>query len=231
MDIFEHISQKVIYPINIKGLDLSITNEIVVLWASVVLIGLFFFLASRKVKILPHRAQNMGEIYIAMLWEYLEPIVHDKSWLPFFCSLFSMILFCNLLGLIPEVIPPTTNINFTAALAILVFAVTLYAGIKNNGFGKYLRSFIPGGMPWPILFFIVPIELISQLARPFSLAVRLFANIFAGHAVVLTIIGMIFMFKSYWVIPGSVLGVIVISAFEIFVALIQAFVFTFLAAF
>ncbi len=231
MNVLEHISRRVIYPISLFGIDVSITNEILVLWIAVFLVCLLFALASRSPKIIPGRIQNFAEIYVTTLWEYLEPIVRDRTWLPFFCGLFSVILFCNLLGIVPGFLPPTVNINFTATLAVIVFITSQIVGIKTNGLARYLKSFAPPGVPGPVLVFIVPIEIISQLARPFSLAIRLFANLFAGHAVILTIVGMIFIYKSYWVASGSLFGNLAVSAFEIFVALIQAFIFTFLSAF
>jgi F-type H+-transporting ATPase subunit a len=231
MNVIEHISAKVIFPLKLFGFDISVTNEIIVLWLAVLLICLFFYFSSRAVKLVPGKLQSIAELYVTTLWEYIEAIIKEKSWLPFFCALFSLIFFCNLLGIVPGLLPPTVNINFTATLAIMIFLLTQIVGIKMHGVAKYSLSFVPSGVPWPVLIFIVPVEIISQLARPFSLAIRLFANLFAGHAVILTIVSMIFIYKSYWVIPGSLMGNLVISAFEIFVALIQAFIFTFLSAF
>ena len=231
MDIIGHLSSKVWVPLKIGNLDISITNQIVVMWVAAVLVILFFYFSGRKTSVVPTPLQNFAEMYISALWQTIEPIVHDRIWLPFFCGLFSFILSCNLLGAIPGVTPPTANINFTATLAAMIFLIAQGVGIKKHGAVKYFSGMAPSGVPWPILIFLIPIEIMSQLARPFSLAVRLFANLFAGHAVILTIVGLIFVFKSYYVIPGSLIVDLAISMFEIFIAFIQAFIFTFLSAF
>jgi F-type H+-transporting ATPase subunit a len=125
----------------------------------------------------------------------------------------------------------TTNINVTAALAIIVFVTVQAAGIYHLGITGYLKKYIPEGVPFFIVIFMIPVEIVSQLARPFSLAVRLFANMFAGHAVMLLLISMIFIFRSYILLPIPVLGNTAFLAFELFIAAIQAFVFTYLSAF
>ncbi|MBI5701061.1 F0F1 ATP synthase subunit A [Candidatus Saganbacteria bacterium] len=231
MNTIEHLAAKDVFPLHAFGVDISITNQILVMWGAMFLIILFFFIASRKVKSIPHKVQNFAEIYLTVLWEPLEPSLGDKKWLPFFCAIFSLIFFCNLLGAIPGATPPTANINFTASLAFVVFLATHIVGVYKHGTQKYLLSLAPSGIPLPILIFLFPIEIVGQLVRPFSLAIRLFANLFAGHVVMLSIVGLIFVFKSYWIIPGSLFGNLIISLFEVFVAFIQAFIFTFLSAF
>lgn len=231
MNIIEHLSPHVVFPIHIGPVDLSITNQVLIMWAAAALVMLFFLLAGRKPTLIPHKLQNAAEIYIEALWDNIEPIVHDKAWLPFFCALFSFIFFINLLGIMPGLTPPTSNINFTASLAIIIFLLSHCAGIRRHGAIKYLKSFAPSGVPWPVLVFIVPVEFVSQIARPFSLSVRLFANMFAGHAVMLTLISLIFVFKSVYILPWPVIGNMLVSAFEIFISLIQAFIFTFLSAY
>lgn len=231
MNIIEHLLPKVIFPIQIGPVNLSITNQVLVMWLAAALVVLFFYLAGRKPTLIPHKLQNAAEIYIEALWDNIEPIVHDKAWLPFFCALFSFIFFINLLGLFPGLTPPSSNINFTASLAIIIFLLAHSVGIKQHGLIKYLKSFAPSGIPWPVLIFIVPVEIVSQIARPFSLSVRLFANMFAGHAVMLTLLSLIFVFKSFYILPGPLIGNILVSAFEIFISLIQAFIFTFLSAY
>lgn len=231
MNIIQHLSERTILSLNVWGIDISITNEIIVLWVAFLLICLFFYFSGKNANIIPHKLQNISEMYISSLWYYIEPIIKDKTWLPFFCALFSFILFCNLLGILPGVVPPTANINFTATLAVIVFLLSNVVGIKKHGMKQYFSSFIPSGIPKFMVPIFLPIEVLSILTRPLSLSIRLFANIFAGHAVTLTLISLIFVFKSYWVVPGSVFGNTIISLFEIFIALIQAFIFTFLSAF
>ena len=104
-------------------------------------------------------------------------------------------------------------------------------GDRQTRAAAYLRKFVPEGVPFFITIFMIPVEIISQLARPFSLAVRLFANMYAGHAVMLLLISMIFIFQSYIVLPFPVMGDLAFLAFELFIAAVQAFVFTYLSAF
>jgi F-type H+-transporting ATPase subunit a len=153
-----------------------------------------------------------------------------EKWLPFIIAVFSFILANNLLGLIPGFSSATGNINTTAALALTVFAVVQVTGFVKHGLFGYLKSLLPQGVPLPLAIFMIPIELASQLAKPFSLAIRLFANMFAGHAIMLMLISLIFIFKSYLILPLPVLGNTAVLAFEIFVAFIQAFIFTYLSA-
>jgi F-type H+-transporting ATPase subunit a len=161
------------------------------------------------------------------------------SWFPFIATLFFFILFCNLLGLIPKMFTATSNINVTASLAAVVFICTQGAGIAKHGLMGYGKTFIPKGMPRGIMGkiligFMIIVEMISQLARPFSLAVRLFANMTAGHMVILVFLSMIFMFQGVFakifVTPMSVVMAVVMMAFEIFVSLLQAFIFAILAS-
>jgi F-type H+-transporting ATPase subunit a len=232
MNVLEHLKQVKIIELSISGLDISITNGMITGYLAVFLIILFFFIVSRRAKFEPNLPQTIAEYLIQFIQtEMLAPLGEEaRIWLPFMVSLFSYILICNLLGIIPGLLPPTSNINFTATLAIIVFMIVQIAGIKKQGFIGYMKSLIPPGVPIFLAPFLFPIEIIGQLARPFSLSIRLFANMFAGHAIILTLISLIFVFKSFLVVPFPVIGNVAILAFEIFVSFIQAFIFTFLSA-
>jgi F-type H+-transporting ATPase subunit a len=232
MNVFEHLGQQVIYPLHFLGLDLSITNGAFTLWLSAALVVLFYSLVSRRLTLVPAKMQNIAEVLVVFLKEEVaSQIGEDRDqWLMFLISVFSFILLNNLLGLIPGVSAATANINVTATLAIIVFLAVQMSSLRKHGLVGYFRSFVPEGVPLIITFFMIPVELVSQLAKPFSLALRLFANMFAGHAVMLLIISLIFIFKSYFIIPLPVIGNVAILLFEIFVAFIQAFVFTYLSA-
>jgi len=160
-------------------------------------------------------------------------------WFPFIATLFFFILFCDLLGLVPKMFTPTSNINVTATLAVIVFFCSQGAGILKHGIGGYCSTFVPKGMPGGIAGlvlkgFMIIIEIISMFARPFSLAVRLFANMTAGHLVIMVFISMIFMFQGtiikIFITPTSVVMAVVMMAFEIFVSVLQAFIFAILAS-
>jgi F-type H+-transporting ATPase subunit a len=160
---------------------------------------------------------------------------HPDAYTPYILSLFFFILFCNLLGLIPYGSSATGNVSVTGALAIISFIVVEISGIRALG-KKYWSTIFYWNhdlaLPMRIvLFFIMtPIEIISKLTKPFALTIRLFANMTAGHVVLLVLISLIFTFHSYWVAPAPIALAIGVSFLEIFVAFLQAFVFALLTA-
>jgi F-type H+-transporting ATPase subunit a len=230
MSVLEHLEQQTLYPLEVGGVDLTITNGVITLWLSAILVFTVFLAAARRLTLVPGRAQNLIEVVLLFIRdEVAGQIGHGRdAWLPFIIAVFSFILANNLLGLVPGLSSATGNINVTAALAITVFIVVQSAGIARHGPLGYVRSLIPPGVPLPIALFMLPIEIVSQFAKPFSLAVRLFANMFAGHAVMLMLLSLIFLFKSYLILPLPVLGNTAVLMFEIFVAFIQAYIFTYL---
>jgi F-type H+-transporting ATPase subunit a len=159
--------------------------------------------------------------------------------LPYLWSVFFFVLFCNLLGMIPGGASPTGSISVTAALALLTLATVITAGVRELGFVGYWLGIVPHlDVPallkpflWGLMFFI---EVAGLLIRHVVLAVRLFANMFAGHVVLAVILGFILMayhsLAFYLVMPASIGGVICLSLLELFVAFLQAYIFTFLSA-
>ncbi|GBE29190.1 ATP synthase subunit a [bacterium BMS3Bbin04] len=151
---------------------------------------------------------------------------HGRKWLPFFLTLFFLILFANLLGMVPWGVSATGNVNFTAGLAIVNLIAVVVAGIAAHGF-KYIGTFIPNGVPiaiWPILF---PIEIFGLFVKHFALTIRLFANMLAGH----TVIGVFLALIAMPIIAlASVPGAAMISILELFVAFLQAYVFVMLGS-
>jgi F-type H+-transporting ATPase subunit a len=218
--------------LSLFGMDISITSAVLVMWLAVAIIFVLTYLAVRRPTIVPGKLQNIVEI----LYEFWDSQIRDmfrqetSRWVPFVFSLFTFILVCNLLGMLPGVYPISANLNNTVTLAVIVFFVYHVAGIKKNGLRGYLKTFVPSDTPIflvPLLFFV---ELLSHLARPFSLALRLFANMTAGHIMTITILSLIFIFKNIWLTAFPLLGSIVFRLFEIFVAFIQAYVFAYLSA-
>lgn len=241
MNLMEHLQPHMIVPLKIGGVDISITNAVVSIWIAGVLVFLTLTLAGRIGRLIPRGLQNLMESLVNFAKQSLiQEILGEEgmSWFPFIATLFFFILFCNLLGLVPKMFTATSNINVTASLAAIVFICTQGAGIVRHGLLGYCKTFVPKGMPRGIMGkvligFMIIVEIISQLARPFSLAVRLFANMTAGHMVILVFISMIFMFQgivAYFVTPVSVVMAVVMMAFEIFVSLLQAFIFAILAS-
>jgi len=238
----EHLQPHVLVPLKIGGIDISITNAVISIWVACVLVFLTLTLAGRIRRLIPRGLQNLMESLVNFVKQSLiHEILGEEGmrWFPFIATLFFFILFCNLLGLIPKMFTATSNINVTATLAAMVFILTQGAGIAKHGLIGYCKTFVPKGMPRGItgkilIGFMIIVEIISQLARPFSLAVRLFANMTAGHMVILVFISMIFMFQGViakvFVTPMSVVMAVVMMAFEIFVSLLQAFIFAILAS-
>lgn len=160
---------------------------------------------------------------------------HGEGYSPFLLTLFFFILFANLLGLIPYGATATGNISVTAMLAVITFFVVELAGIKTLGKG-YIKTIVywPSDQPLAMNIMLTPlmtpIELISKFTKPFALAIRLFANMTAGHIVVLALVGLIFTFGSYALAPLPLLMALAIMVLEVFIAFLQAYVFTLLAS-
>lgn len=233
MDLLHHFELHPIVEIHVLGIDLSITKAVVMMWIACGLTFFFLVMGGRKAKLVPSGFQNFVEAIIGFLRSnlILETLGEEGvAWFPFIATIFFFIVFCNLLGLIPGAFTATSNINVTATLAVIVFLCTQGAGVAKHGPIGYLKKFVPKGIPLWIVPIMLPIEIISQFAKPFSLAVRLFANMTAGHGVILVFLFMIIMFKSWAITAVPLIGVVVMSAFEIFVALIQAYIFSILAA-
>jgi F-type H+-transporting ATPase subunit a len=160
---------------------------------------------------------------------------HGEGYAPFILSLFFFILFANLLGLIPYGSTVTGNISFTAMLAIVTFLVVELAGIRAQGLGYlntifYWNKDLPMFVRIPMFFLMTPIEFAGKLAKPFALMIRLFANMTAGHIVVLALIGLIFAFKAYMIWTAPLLMAVGIMMLELFVAFLQAFIFALLSS-
>jgi F-type H+-transporting ATPase subunit a len=183
-------------------------------WFVILLLIGFAVLATRKIEMIPTKAQNFFEIIISGMEEFMVDITGEEGrwFFPIIATIFIYIAVSNLLGLVPGFYPPTASINTTVACAIPVFLFTHYIGIKYHGI-KYIKHFL--GPVWWLIPIILPIELIGHLARILSLSFRLFGNI-TGHELVLAILFML---------AGAFFAPLPIMAMGIFVAIVQAFVF------
>jgi F-type H+-transporting ATPase subunit a len=234
-------------PVHIGNLviDLSPTKHLVFMLLSAILVTLVFVLSARSIA----RAQAQGRpakgfagameamaLYIRQ--EVILPNVghHGEGFVPYLLTLFFFILTMNLLGLLPWGATATGNIAVTAALALMAFITIEVAGMRALGAKGYLQTifYLPPGLPTalkPIMLIIMtPVEIIGKLSKPFALAVRLFANMTAGHVLVLALIGLTFLFQSYVVGIGASVLATAIMLLELFVAFLQAFVFTLLTS-
>jgi F-type H+-transporting ATPase subunit a len=241
-------------PIHIGPLDMSINKAVVYLWvgaALTVILGIWVMRFGLSLR--PGRRQTVGEgLYEAIQGQIVEGSLPSKgihTWFPYVASLFLFIWVLNLVGFIPlpisnehfhvagvelptwGIYAATANLSVTLALALITFLATHEEGIRHNGVIRYFKSWVPQGAPKPLLALIVPLEVISQFMRLISLSVRLFANMLAGHMLILVMLGLIFIFESYAI---AVIAVPVATAVYIFevgiVVTIQAFVFALLSA-
>lgn len=234
-------------PIDLGGLriDLSPTKHAVFLVLAAVLVGLVLLYTSRRVAAAqgegrPPRgfAAAMEAMVLYIRQEVILPNVgaHGENYVNYLLTVFFFLLACNLLGLLPWSATPTSNIAVTGAMALVSLAVIEISGMRALGVKGYLGTifYLPPGLPTllkPVMLVIMtPIELIGKLAKPFALAVRLFANMTAGHVVVLALIGLTFFFQSYLVGVAASVMATGIMLLELFVAFLQAFVFTLLTS-
>ena len=239
-------------PIHLGGLsiDMSPTKHLVYMLLAAVLVALVFIPSARVIQGAQARgrpskgfagAMEATALYIRQ--EVILPNVghHGEGYAPYLLTLFFFILAMNLLGLLPWGATATGNIAVTAALAVVAFLVIEVTGMMALGpvgYAKtifYLPSGLPGGIGGSILKVVLlavmtPIELIGKLAKPFALAVRLFANMTSGHVLVLALIGLTFLFQSWAVGIGASILATGVMLLEVFVAFLQAFVFTLLTA-
>jgi F-type H+-transporting ATPase subunit a len=235
-------------PIHLGPLNLSITKAVAYLMLGSVLTMLFGWVFMRsKIGSKPGRRETVGE----MVYEIAQTQVAEQGlphkaiarWFPFVASLMLFIFVVNFLGFIPlpltgetyhgiptwGIYAATSSISVTLALALLTFVFTHYEGIKWNGPVRYFKSWIPEA-PKPLLALIVPLEILGQFMRLISLSVRLFANMLAGHILILTFLGLIFIFQSVALIP-VIIPAILFYVFEVVIVIgIQAFIFAALSA-
>jgi F-type H+-transporting ATPase subunit a len=207
-------------PLHIGRLDISYTNSALMMTVVVVLITALTVLSTRKAALVPGRWQSIAE----MSYEFVADMIDTnaghgaRQFLPFVFTLFMFILFSNLLGLVPYSFTVTSHIIVTFALAAVVFV-----GVTIIGF---VRHFVPTGVPAVLLVLLVPIELLSYFIRPFTLAIRLFANMLAGHTMLAIFGGFAASVGLLAVIP---LGVdVLLVGLELLVAALQAYVFAIL---
>lgn len=217
----------------IAGQTVSWTNSSLWMVVSVVLIIGFFILTMRG-KLIPGRMQSMGELSYEFIADMVRDTVGPEAmrFMPYVFAIFFFILFSNLIGMNPYAFTTTSHLAVTATMAIFTVLMVMVAGIVKNGLG-WFKIFAPSGLPLPMYIIIVPIEIISFLSRPVTLAVRLFANMVAGHV----LLKLFAIFAAYLLAKGGIMsvgvilpvvGTLGIVALEFLVAALQAFVFAIL---
>jgi len=220
-----------------KPMNFSITKNVFSMFLSLAIILLIFLSAARSYR-------KSGNNMPSGIGKFMEPIVlfirdevaipnigekHHNKYMPFLLTLFFFIWINNVIGLIP-VFPFSSNLSgniaFTLTLAAITFIITLFSSKKH--YWKHML-WMPG-LPVPMKIFLAPIEFMGMFIKPIALTIRLFANITAGHIIVLSLISLTFIFKNYFVGVGSVVFVVFISVIEVLVVAIQAYIFTMLSA-
>lgn len=225
----EQFTVKPLIPIEIGGYDISFTNSSLFMVLSVLTVTALFSLCLRNRKIIPSKAQCIPEAVYGFIATLIKENVGTEG-LKYFALIFCIFLFVafgNLLGLFPYAFTYTSHLAAVGGLSLIALAFNICIGIRKKKTG-WLRTFLPKGIPLALAPLIIPIETISFLSKPFSLTVRLVANMTVGH-IMLKIIG-------GFVVPLGIIGGIIplsfdgcIIVFEIFIALLQAFIYTVLS--
>jgi len=240
------LDQFQIYPIvnlSFGGTDISLTNSALWMLIGVAAIVAFFFVATRRASMIPSRVQGAAEV----LYEFIFDLVRDtvgaegRKFFPYVFTLFIFILVANFFGMIPSIpglpkefhtFTTTSHLVVTFALAMLTITIVVVYGFWKNGLG-FLRLFAPSGQPLPMYIILVPVELVSFLSRPLSLAIRLFANMFAGHIILKVFAGFVvslFGAGGAYALIGvfPFLGILAVTLLEFLIAALQAYVFAIL---
>ena len=233
---FGYLSLPQFEPVQLLGIsiDFSITKHVVFLWFAAALLCLVGIIVARRVarQAVPSGFANVVEamtLYVRDEIALYTMGARGLRYTPYLLTTFFFILLMNLMGLVPYGATATSNVNVTAGLAIVAFVVIQVSAMREQGLGHYLAH-LTGGVHWALWPIMVPIEIIGLFTKPFALCVRLFANMNGGHIVIVSLIGLIFLFKSYVVAIAPASFVVGILFLELFVALLQAYIFTMLTA-
>lgn len=234
MEVLEHFYLKTIIPLKIGPLDISITNLTLSMFAGVGIFLILLVLLAIKPRVVPGKRQVVVELLLnfvrrGICYNMIGPKDGDR-WVPFISAIFIFILSNNLIGLVPGTYTPTSNPVFPLTIAIIVFFTVHITNFAKNGFKGYLKTYAPSSVPKWMLVIVVPIEVISTIAKPFSLFIRLMANMLAGHTILYVILGLIIYFKNYFIAIAAVPFAVVMMVLELFVSAIQAYVFAILTA-
>ncbi len=233
MDPIHQFKIEPIVRLHLFGIDASFTNASLFMLIVVLATSALMIIGTSKRLLVPNRLQSAAE----MTYEFVVNTVHmtagkeGMKFFPFVFTLFLFVLFSNLLGLIPYAYTVTSQIVVTFAFAAIVIGMVIAYGFYRNG-AHFLNLFVPSGVPGILLPFVTMIEIISFLSRPISLSVRLFANMLAGHITLKVLGGFVASLLGAGVFalvaPLPLAGVVALTAFELLVAVLQAYVFAIL---
>ncbi len=237
----DHVVQHELFRIG----DFVVSNHVLMVLLAAILMLIILPRAARRDGLVPKGLANLIEsICLYLREEVARPALkeHTDKFIKYLWTLFFFILFCNLIGMIPlaGIVyflsgtklsniggTATANIWITGTLAMVSFFMIHICGIRQQGIASYMKHFIPP-VPWPLVPLMFVLEFIAALIKPFALAIRLFANMVAGHTVIAALLSLIFMAKSYSVGAVTVAGCAALSILELFTAVLQAYIFVFL---
>jgi len=233
---FGKIALPHVAPFEVAGvtIDMSITKHVVFLWIAALLLCLIAIIVARKntKRQVPTGFGNLFEVFVVFIRDEIAlPNMGPAGlrYMPYLLTTFFFILIMNLLGLIPYGASATGNVSVTAGLAIIAFVVIQASAIRAQGLGLFLAH-LTGGVHWLLWWIMIPIEILGLFTKPFALCIRLFANMTGGHIVIVSLIGLIFIFKSYLIAVAPVGFVVGINFLELFVAFLQAYIFVMLTS-
>ena len=216
-------------PIQLPGI-LSLHGVMLII-ASMIVFLLFGVLYNKKKRV-PTGITNLLEVFVIFIRDEIAVNALGKEdgrkMTPLFCTFFFFILVLNLMGLIPIFATATANVNVTAGLALITLSFMIFGAIYKNGIGGFFKAVTPSGVPVPVLILLVPIELLGLFIKAFALTIRLFVNMLAGHIVIFSLLGMVVLIGVF-ALPAVLLALL-INLLEIFIAFLQAYIFTLLSA-
>ena len=231
MDPLHQFAVKAVQPLQFGGLDLTITNQTIWTGAATATIALLLLLGISRLSLVPGRWQSAVEMTV----EFIQKLTKDTAgtaalpFVPLIMTTFLFVAGLNLMGMVPGSFTVTSQITTTAFMGAMVFLLVVGVGLWVQGL-HFFGLFLPKGTPWPLAPLIIPLEIISFLARPLTLAVRLAANMVAGHILLKIFAGFCVMLLAQgWLAGLAVLPLLLllaITALEVFVALLQAYIFT-----
>ncbi len=233
VNLKEAFGDRLVFTVGGVRFDMTPTKHLIMMWLASVLLVLSVLAAVGKKGLVPRGFYN----FVEMLVQFVRNEIavknigeHDADrFVPYLVSAFFFILFVNLFGLIPYAATATGNLAVTAMMALFTFLITQYAAIRAMGLGGWLKH-LTGGVHWLLWPIMIPVEILGLFTKPFALTVRLFANMIAGHIVILSLLGLIFAIGTPWVALGSVPMALMIFVLELFVGFVQAYIFTMLSA-
>ena len=225
-----HFEIHPIFHMSLMGFDISINKAIIAMWVGLsIMFGLFMLVVKSGVRVIPGKLQSVAELALGFIMDMVEEFIGKKEapkYFSFIATIFFFVLACNLVGMIPGSYTITSQLVVTGVFASFIFVLTLFIGFAKHGF-HFFGILVPPGVPKIMIPVMIPIEVISMIARPVSLSVRLFANMTAGHTILYVLFGLAMSTPLMigWLPFGFTVA---INGLEIAIAFIQAYIFTIL---